>query len=660
LSPLLRALQGSHAIPPNPAASAIVLPVFWGFAVPVSHYQFGEFELDSARFELRRDGQALKLERIPLELLILLAEKDGNLVSRQEIIERLWGKEVFVDTEHGINTAIRKIRAALREDAEEPRFVQTVLGKGYRFVIAPPNGNTASQPEVTTPVAAEIVFAETVPAKITYRHRRDWRPIAITIVALFLVAGLMLGMNVGGLRNRLFAKHQIGPIHSIAVLPLANLSGNPSQDYFADGMTDELITMLAKNTSLRVVSRTSAMQFKGVQRPVHDIARELGVDGVLEGSVERSGNRVHMTVQLIYAPSDTHIWAQSYDRDTNEVFLLPTELSQTIARQVKIAVSPAKPQRYINPEAHDAYLMGRFYWFRGNNIRSKEYFEKAVHLQPDYAAAWDGIADAYAQGAWSDMRSPEALAEAWKDARRAVELDDSLPEGHNTLAALYLFDKWDWPRSEEESRRAIELNPNYAHGHHVHSYALLIMNRDDEALQEQKRADEIDPFERPWALGRTYIYLREYDAAINNLHACVEVQPQEDSFHLFLSEAYWLKGMWKESEQELEIGNRLAGNPKLAEAEHQAFERNGEKGAEQFGVNEITNRARRQYVSPWDIAFRYAFLGDKEKTLKFLEAAYQEHSPDLVFLQKQPVFDFLHANERYRAIVKKVGLVPAY
>jgi tetratricopeptide (TPR) repeat protein len=194
----------------------------------------------------------------------------------------------------------------------------------------------------------------------------------------------------------------------------------------------------------------------------------------------------------------------------------------------------------------------------------------------------------------------------------------------------------------------------------MHSYALLVMNRDDEALQEQKRADEIDPFERPWALGRTYIYLRRYDAAINDLRARVEVQPEGYNFHWFLSEAYWLKGMWKESEQELEISNRLAGNPKLAEAEHKTFERNGEKGLEQLGVNEITSRARKQYVSPWDIAFQYAFLGDKEKTLKFLEDAYQERSPDLVFLQKQPVFDFLHSDERYRTIVKKIGLPPAY
>jgi TolB-like protein/DNA-binding winged helix-turn-helix (wHTH) protein len=412
--------------------------------------EFDEFALDCDRYELLRAGRPIKLEKIPMELLILLATKEGNLVTRQEIIERLWGNDVFVDTEHGINTAVRKIRLVLKDDPERPRFVQTVTGKGYRFVPGR-NGKAApldtEQKKISQPregLSAAVLGKEA-----------PWRPIAIVVTAVCVLVVVVVGFNTAGIRDRIFPARPVTQIRSIAVLPLTNLSGDPAQDYFADGMTDELITMLAKNTSLRVVSRTSAMQYKGVQRPVHDIARELGVDGVLEGSVERSGNRVHMTVQLIYAPRDTHVWAESYDRDSSEAFSLPTELSQTIAKEVKTAVSPAKPQRYINPEAHDAYLMGRYYWFRGNNIRSKEYFENAVHLQPDYAAAWDGIADAYAQGSGSDLRSPEALTEAWKDARKAVELDNSLPEGHNTLAALYFFDKWDWPRAEEESRRAI-------------------------------------------------------------------------------------------------------------------------------------------------------------------------------------------------------------
>jgi TolB-like protein/DNA-binding winged helix-turn-helix (wHTH) protein/tetratricopeptide (TPR) repeat protein len=626
-----------------------------GLAVPESLYKFGEFELDDSRFELRRNGRVLKLERIPMELLILLAEKDGHVVTRQEIVERLWGKDVFVDTEHGINTAIRKIRAALHEDAERPRFVQTVMGKGYRFSGVEKKGASA----VTLPAEKATPAVDDAVPSGTTKPRGRWRIAAIAAIVLILIAGALLAANFRGMRDRLFATDQKGPIHSIAVIPLANLSGDPAQDYFADGMTDELITMLARNTSLRVVSRTSAMQYKGVQRPVRDIARELGVDGILEGSVERSGNRVHMTVQLIYAPSDTHIWAQSYDRDTNEVFSLPSELSQAIAKEVKTAVSPGKSPRYVSPEAHDAYLQGLYTWYGTAPGRSQEYFEKAIRLQPDYAAAWSGLANAYlAHGVLGDSAPQEVMGKAEAAIHKSLELDDSLAEAHNAQAAFYLFSGWDWLRAESESLRSIQLNPNYSEGHHLHSLILLVMNRDDEALQEQKAAIAIDPFAEPSALGQAYIQLRRYDAAIHDLRSRLEAQPGNTYLHFTLSEAYWLKGMWKESEQELESGNRLAGDPKMAEMEHQAYEKDGEKGAEQLGVDIARARARKQYVSPYELASACAFLGDKEETLKFLEAALRARSPWLVLLQKEPVFDFLHSEERYRNIVKEIGLPP--
>jgi len=630
--------------------------------VCTSTYKFGAYELDRSRFELRCHDRPLKLEHVPMKLLILLLEKKGQVVSRQEIIECLWGKDVFLDTEHGINTAVRKIRMALKEDVERPRFIQTVSGKGYRFVPDEVNTNTkeAAAPAKISVLADEASTPATVEGDpIGVNDGWGSRKWLWAAVALFFVAGATLAFNVAGLRDLVFAKNSIGPIHSVAVLPLVNISGDLSQDHYADGMTDDLITALAQNHSLRVTSRTSSIQYKAAVRPLREIAHALGVDGIVEGSIHRSVNRVHINLRLIYAPTDTQVWAASYDRDLSEAMSLPEEVSRAIAKATGVAPS-VHPQRYIDPEAHDAYLMGRDYWFRGNDVRAKEYFEKAVYLQPDYAASWAGMADAYVQGSESDLRSPNGFAEAWKDARKAVELDDSVPEGHNSLALLHLFNGWDWPDAEEESRRAVELNPNYAHGHHIHCYALLVMNHDDEALQEQKRADEIDPFGRPWAMGRLYIYLRRYDLAISELRRRVELQPEESDFHFFLAQAYWLKGMWKESEQELEVGNRLAGNPRLAEAEHQAFERKGEKGVEELGVSEITARARKEYISPWYIALQYAFLGDKEETLKSLEAAYHEHFPELIFLQKQPAFDFLHSDERYRALVKKIGLPPAY
>ncbi|MGH9494130.1 MAG: winged helix-turn-helix domain-containing protein, partial [Candidatus Sulfotelmatobacter sp.] len=309
-----------------------------------------------------------------MELLLLLAEKQGNVVTRQEIVERLWGKDVFVDTEHGINTAIRKIRQVLRDDPEKPRFVQTVTGKGYRF-IGETNGGEPLTAAAFSLAGSSLIrdparMWEQAPDRLgdadSLRGReanadvieKSKPKLAMVLTLALLLAAVTLTF---AFRRRIFAT-QASRIHSIAVIPFANLSGDPAQDYFADGMTDEVITMLAKSTSLRVVSRTSAMQFKGVNRPMRDIARELGVDGILEGSIERSPNHVHMNVQLIFAATDTHLWAESYDRDAAQAVSIPAELSQTIAQQVKAATSPTKPARYINPEAHDAYLRGHYFW----------------------------------------------------------------------------------------------------------------------------------------------------------------------------------------------------------------------------------------------------------------------------------------------------------
>src|SRR5580698_289433 len=433
-----------------------------------TQYKFAEFQLDCSSFELRRQGRAQKserisLERIPMELLILLLERQGSVVTRQEIVDRLWGKDVFVDTEHGINTAVRKIRQALRDDPDQPRFILTVSGKGYRFV-AGDNGNRRSAAPSETPTA--IPERELRPSGSDVPDRG---PVAAVMPAVqsnraklaivFAICVVVAAIFISSQRHHIVRANQASQIHSIAVIPLANLSGDAAQDYFADGMTDELITALAKNRSLRVVSRTSAMQYKGVNRPLPDIARELNVDGILEGSIERTPTTVHMTVQLIYAPADTHVWAESYDRDLNQAYSLAEELSETIAKEVKAATSPASPQRYINPEAHDAYLRGRFFWFTFNTKQTLSYFEKAIQLQPDYAAAWSGLADAYAiRAVDNECPAKDVVSKMELAARRAVELDDSLPEAHNSLAGWYFFFVWDLPHADAESKRTVDLD----------------------------------------------------------------------------------------------------------------------------------------------------------------------------------------------------------
>jgi TolB-like protein/DNA-binding winged helix-turn-helix (wHTH) protein len=632
-----------------------------------SQHRFAEFQLDCASFELRRQGRAQKserisLERIPMELLILLLERQGSVVTRQEIADRLWGKDVFVDTEHGINTAIRKIRQALKDNPEQPRFILTVTGKGYRFV-AGENGNQRSVAPSETPT----VIPEREPrpsgsdvpdrgpdAAVMPAVQSNRAKLAIVIAICVVVAAILISF----LRHRIVRANQAFQIHSIAVIPLANLSGDAAQDYFADGMTDELITALAKNRNLRIVSRTSAMQYKGVKRPLPDIARELNVDGILEGSVSRAGNRVHTTVQLIHAPSDTHIWAESYDRDLSEVIFLPEELSQTIAKEVKAAVSPPTRQRSISAEAHDAYLQGLYFWYRGDFDHSKQYFQKAIDLQPDYAAAWAGLGDSYGVRAGGDTPPQAAFAKNEEYSRKALELDDSVAEAHNSMAALYLFHAWDWNRAEAEARRAIELNPNLAAAHHLRSYILFALNRNAEALQEQKQATEIDPFAQPWHFGRAYLYLRQYDAAINELSARAAVQKVE-GIEFILSDAYRFKGMNKEAARHLELGFLAEDDQHSAEAVRRAFDQGGYRAVAEWLLRRDQDKARKEYVSPFFLALDYARLERKDDTLHFLEGAFQERSPEMVFLQKRPHFDFLHSDLRFQALVRKVGLPPA-
>ena len=450
-------------------------------------------------------------------------------------------------------------------------------------------------------------------------------------------------------------------IQSIAVLPLANLSGDPSQDYFADGMTDELVTALAENRSLRVVSRTSVMRFKNSNRSLRDIASELGVDGILEGSVNRSGDHVHVNLQLIYAPTDTHVWAQSYDRDLKGALSLPKELSHAIASEAGVTSTPAKPQRQISPEAHDAYLQGRYYWFASNYQRSKEYFEKAIQLQPDYALAWDGLGDSYgASAVEGEVPSNAAFEKAHQYALKALELDDSLPEAHNSMAAYYFFNRWDWQKAEAEELRAIELNPNYAEARHLYSYILSAMNRNEESLQEQKRSTELDPFARPDALGAAYLRARQYDAAIAELRARAEIQHQNSYIQWLLSEAYRFKGMQKEAAQHAEEMFLAEGDKQSAEAVRRAAGRGDDAPLAEIFLKQDQERARKQYLSPIHLAYDYALLGRKEETLRALEDGFRERDPMLVFLQKWQAFDCLHSDPRYRALVAKMGLPPAY
>ena len=640
--------------------------------MPAPIYNFGDFELVSSRLELRYRDRPLKLERIPMELLILLLEKNGQVVCRQEIIERLWGNDVFLDTEHGINTAIRKIRTALREDVERPRFIQTVSGKGYRF--AP---DTVSTKANATAASAKILSSATpVPEPVPENEvstpaRVEAGPISAgeglasrkwpwAAVALLVAAGATLALNVAGLRDRVFAKNSIGPIHSIAVLPLANLSGDASQDYYADGMTDELITTLAKNRSLRVVSRTSAMQYKGVSRPLREIAAALGVDGILEGSVARNGGRVHLNLQLIYGPTDTHMWADSYDRDLSQAYLLPGELSQTIAREAKATSSPAPPHHYISPEAHDDYMQGLYFWNGSNPDRSLEYYEKAIRLQPDYAAAWSGVANSYAaQVVLDEFPAGNVASKMEEAARKAVAIDDSSPEAHNALALWYLLFAWDVADADAESRRSLQLNPNLAETHRMRAWVLDAMHEPDESFREVKQAITLDPMQYITDLGEAYMARGQFDDAIAELRRRSETEPGNFFIHFDLLQTYWLKGMKKEAVEELE--KIVRDDPAKTSVVRRAYTRGGSAAVARWMMDDFkADAVRKKYLSPFEMARHYAFLGDKPNTLKFLEASYDQRYPYLIMVQSERMFDLVHSEPRYQALIKKMGLPSAY
>ncbi len=644
---------------------AILRPQEVPAALPAKVFKFDEFLLDSNRYELLRAGRRIKLEKLPMELLILLLEKDGHLATREEIVDRLWGKDVFLDTEHGINTAIRKIRNVLRDDPERPRFVQTVTGKGYRFVapislITQESSNgTHGTTDLLTPDITQTRPGVQVPSALRQSDHRVtgllWK-LAMALAGAIGLAAILVAMNVRDLRHRLFAQAAEPRIQSLAVLPLENLSGDPAQEYFADGMTDELITRLAQNQALRVISRTSVMQYKKVHRPLADIARELEVDGILEGSVERSGNRIHLNAQLIYAARERHLWAESYDRDLNDLAALQSELAQTIAREVGLTTTPLAPSgRRIRPEAYDAYLLGRYYWFGGKVIKSREYFLNAIQLQPDYAAAQAGLADSYFLEIADRPLKPESqepLKKGQQALAQALALDDSDAHAHNTMAAYRFFLNWDVQTGERESARATELNPRDAEAHYVRCWVLFALRRTGEALREERLSMEIDPRLHPSALGDALRFARQYDAGIAELRARAEVQPEDLDVHETLSNLYWQKKMYAESVREL----AKTFVPKSAVELEDAFRRGGPQAAAEWRLAHRKKLQAQMYVSPLDLALAAARAGHKEETLRYLEQSCEEHVPWLVFTWTDPDLDFIRSEPRYQAIMKKLGL----
>jgi len=629
-------------------------------------YQFGDFSLHSGKFELCRKGRRLKLERKPLELLVLLVTKHGQVVTRDEIARRLWEREVFVDVEHGINTAIRKIRQILGDSSDLPQFVQTISGSGYRF-IAP---ITAVEPEVTGPTqpsgdrvdlppAPPEISAPVIPPAAKPQHR-PWLVTGLCASVLVIISILTLGPHP--LAARFLSRDTHTAIASLAVLPLNNLSGDPNEEYFADGMTDELTTMLAKDSTLRIVSRTSAMQFKEAHRSLPEIARALNVDAILEGSISRSSNQMHMTLQLVRGDTDSHLWAESYDRDTNDVAALPDVAARAIAARLNSASPSRANARYIKPEAHDAYLRGHYYWDVLRNKDAGRYYQQAVDIQPDYALGWTGLADYYAMVALSGEVDPlQALPQAEAAARKAVELDNSLPRAHATFGGMIFLNQGNGAEALRELSRSTELDPHDAEAYHLHAKVLCALGRYDEAIAVQKQSTAINPIWHPGAMAEIYHCTRQFDAAISDGEMRLKDFPVSPDILEDLADSYHWIGKDKEAVEMLARQISAEGDPPRSAAVRRAFEAGGYAAVVRCLLAAVEKKARTGRVSTFVLADLHGRLGDHDETVALLERGANERDPHLRFMaESDPAFDFLHADPRYRSVIQKMGLPPTY
>jgi TolB-like protein/DNA-binding winged helix-turn-helix (wHTH) protein len=604
-----------------------------------------------------------------MELLILLASREGQLVTRSQIADRLWASEVFVDTEHGINTAIRKLRYLLRDDPDNPQFIQTVIGMGYRF-IAPITTVQKPSSDAVQPAAAsvgpvqtkEAISAEALTGPATRPTPNPRYPawVGLTALAALLVTIPIVTLGAHPLGERLLHRNPQTVISSLAVLPLDNLSGDSSQDYFADGMTDELITMLAKDSSLRIVSRTSVMQYRGARRPLPEIARALHADAILEGSVSRSAGQVHMTLQLIRADTDSHLWADSYERDANDA-ALPDEAAKAIANQLHRAVQAVKANRYVNPAAHDAYLHGNYLWFGDHMEQSGAWFRKAIDLQPDYALAWAGLSAYYGEGIAADVLDPRtSIVPEEQAAERALELDPNLPQAHQVMGAMFLIDRWDWADADREILRAISLDPQNGELYYLRGCLLQAVNRNAEAIELEKKAMEIDPFSRPYALASLYEGARQFEAALKEIRLRLEANPNNLILLGLEMDTLRRMGNYKEAVDVWARWHILRGDPHSAVNLRRAWDRGGARGFVRWQLGRRLLQSKSGYVSPVELASYYAQLGDKERTLALLEEGYQQHAIDTLWIQGDPAYEFLHSDRRFRSIVQRTGVAPAY
>ncbi len=643
-------------------------------------FRFGVFEVDPKAGELRKHGLRVKLSEQPFQILTMLLEKPGEIITRDELRSRLWQGDTFVDFDHGLNNAVMRLREVLGDSSDSPRFIETIPRRGYRFIapveesVFPVQGPAESEvpvavrlPELDATTSSgniPIAGAQSQPVRSGFPFSRfvTWMVAGIlTVGVLTLLGFLFLGRSPGAPKPPQNT--------SLVVLPLEDLSGDKDQEYFADGMTDELIANLAKIRSLRVISRSTAMAYKGTRKPLSEIAHELSVDAVVEGTVLRVGNRVRITAELVQVSTDRHLWADTYESQMGDVLALQNRVSSAIVNEIRINLTQEDRERLaknpaVAPEAYENYLKGRYYWNKRtdeNLTKAIGYFEEATREDQHYALAYAGLSDCYAiisATIFGTMPSSVAAPKAKDAAQHALEIDPTLAEAETSLATVKFNYDWDWSGAAAGFERAIQLNPSYATAYQRYSLYLMAMGRTQDSFEQINKARELDPLSISinFSLGWRLYMARQYDRALEQLRNTLEMDPSYELPHLVAGQAYEQKGQFDLAIAELGKAVDLShGTPMMVSALAHAYARSGNKAEAEKLLAQLTAEAKKEYVSPYYIAIVYAGLGDNETATNWLEKALADHSNGLVFLRVEPELDGLRANPRFIALQKKLN-----
>ena len=622
--------------------------------------QFGIFELDLQRVELRKQGVKVKLQEQPLKILQLLLEHPGEIISRKELRSHIWPEDTFVEFDQGLYSAMARLRDALGDTSESPRYIETVARRGYRFIaqVRLMGGIANSEP------LAESQQEEAERKTVTLRR------LAATLVAGLIGGSLLLAIvlifDVAGTRQWLRARTT--SIRSIAVLPLENLSGDPAQEYFADGMTEELTTDLGKISALRVISRTSAIRYKGTKKSLADIARELNVDAVVEGTVARSGSHLRITANLLQAFPEKHLWAESYDSEVGDALTVQGQIARAVAREIQVKLTRQEQNllsvaRPVNPEAQDLCLKG-FFTMRGfesaeSSEKAIKYFQQAIEKDPNYASAYAGLAIVYSTWIPGMTRGPRDLMPKAKEfARKALTLDNTLAAAHSQLGLTELFYDWDWSAAEEEYRQTMALNPNYVWVHPWHARGLLARGRTEEAVAEAERIVALSPSPLDWDNAVwIFVLARRCDLARGRAQELLEVAPHYVWAHFENAQIYECDGQMDKAAEEYLKADELFGTDakKLAQL-REAMAKSGAQGYWKRTLENYRESAKLHYVPPVLVAEACVRVGDKECTLKWLEKGFQERDDLMINLKAKPVFDSLHSDPRFQDLVRRVGI----